>query len=65
MGLTMLLGVLRMPINLWEDTYIDKIQRQSRYIEAADLILNLSGQLEAANAEVSHLKKADTERHKK
>lgn len=35
---TMLLGVLRMPIQLWQDSELDKLQRHSRYIEAADRI---------------------------
>ena len=35
----MLFGVLRMPIDLWDDSSeLDKIQRHSRYIQAADKI---------------------------
>ena len=35
---TMLLGVLRMPVDLWTDSDLDKHQRYSRYLEAADRI---------------------------
>ena len=34
----MLLGVLRMPIDLWNDSALNKNQRHSRYIEAAERI---------------------------
>ena len=34
----MLLGVLRMPIHCWIGSEIDKRQRHSRYLEAADRI---------------------------
>jgi hypothetical protein len=35
---TTLLGVLRMPIGLWQDSPLDKIQRHSCYLQAADRI---------------------------
>ena len=35
---TMLLGVLRMPPELWDNGHIDTMQRHSRYLEAADKI---------------------------
>ena len=38
MSEVMLQGVLRMPINCWSDDELSKIQRHSRYIEAADRI---------------------------
>jgi len=41
----MLLGVLRMPINLWSDLPINKMQRHGRYIQAADEIVSLREQL--------------------
>jgi len=34
----MLLGVLRMPVDLWNNTPFDSIQRHGRYREAADRI---------------------------
>lgn len=35
----MLLGILRMPMDLWNDSsYLDKAQRQSNYFRAADKI---------------------------
>lgn len=34
----MLHGVLNMPIDLWGDDLIDKIQRHSRYVEASKII---------------------------
>jgi hypothetical protein len=48
MGMTMLLAVLRMPPELWDNGPIDQIQRHSRYVEAADLI----EKFEADNAEL-------------
>lgn len=35
---TMLLGVLRMPIECWMPTKIDDLQRYKRYLEAANRI---------------------------
>ena len=35
---TMLIGILRMTYDLWSDSAIDKVQRQSAYIQAADRI---------------------------
>lgn len=49
---TMLLGVLRMPASLWGDDHLDKIQRQNRYVQAADRI-------EADAAEIERLTKAN------
>ena len=44
MSETMLLGVLRMPIELWTDDIQDKCQRESRYYEAANKIETLEKQ---------------------
>lgn len=47
----MLHGVLNMPIELWRDDALDKIQRHSRYVEASRLIIELQDRLRAAEAE--------------
>lgn len=38
---TILLGVLRMPTELWDGSNIDQQQRHARYVEAADIIESL------------------------
>lgn len=38
MSEVMLHGVLNMPIEIWGDGHLDKIQRHSRYVEASELI---------------------------
>lgn len=43
----MLIGVLRMPVDLWSDTVIDKAMRHGRYTEAADKIEKMTDVLEA------------------
>jgi len=65
MSEVMLHGVLNMPIDIWSDDHLSKIQRHSRYVEASELIRNqdaeidqLRQQLEAAEAEVKRLKSA-------
>ena len=47
----MLLGVLRMRIDLWSDSAIDKIQRYGRYLQAANEIVSLREQLTKVTAE--------------
>jgi len=37
----MLHGVLNMPVELWGEDKLDKIQRHSLYVEASDRIKNL------------------------
>jgi len=34
----MLIGVLRLPMEAWDDSELFKVQRHARYIQAADLI---------------------------
>lgn len=43
---TMLLGVLRLPIEGWRDSEIDKMQRHARYLDAADRIESDRAKLE-------------------
>lgn len=44
----MLLGVLRMPPELWDESAIDVAQRHSRYLQAADEIVRLKKALSQA-----------------
>lgn len=50
MGRTMLLGVLRMPPELWTDDPLDRMQRHGRYREAADVIEAQDAELAAARS---------------
>lgn len=45
---TNLHGVLNMPIDIWSDEYLDKIQRHSRYVEASERIISLESKLAKA-----------------
>ena len=47
---TMLLGVLRMPPDLWADGPIDQQQRHERYLQAADKIEQLRAEVERLRA---------------
>jgi len=47
MGKTILFGLLRMPIDLWDEDELDKIQRHSIYNQAADLIEKLEAENKA------------------
>lgn len=47
MSEVMLLGILRLPPELWRDDPIDVAQRHARYVEAAEMIERLQGVLEA------------------
>jgi hypothetical protein len=38
MSREMLLAVLEMPMDQWDDSLLDKMQRHSRYVEAAKLL---------------------------
>ena len=65
MSEVMLHAVLNMPIDIWSDDHLSKIQRHSRYVEASELIRNqdaeidqLRQQLEAADAEIKRLESA-------
>jgi len=42
----MLHGVLNMPINMWKDSEIDKVQRHARYVEASNRIKQLEQELD-------------------
>lgn len=46
-------AVLRMPIAVWSTSDLDQFQRQSRYVEAADLIESLQAKLEAAERDAA------------
>ena len=63
MSLTMLIGVLRMPPELWDGSELDKFQRHSRYIEAADTIERMEAVLADKDALIKslyeHLKDKD------
>ena len=52
-----LLGVLRMPIECWNNSVIDQMQRHARYIEAAERIEASTKELEALRAENAELKR--------
>ena len=56
MGITMLIGVLKMPPELWGDTEWEKQQRYSYYLEAANLIEKMQ------NHHVSQLSKTEEKR---
>jgi len=47
---TMILGVLRMPPEIWSDEELDKRQRHARYLEAARLIVRMQDALEEIRA---------------
>lgn len=51
----MLMGVLRMPPEIWGDGEIDKSQRFSRYIEAADRINAQEREIELLKATIDNL----------
>lgn len=51
-----LLGVLRMPIECWNNSVIDQMQRRARYIEAADRIEASTKEIDALRAENAELK---------
>jgi len=38
MSNTMLIGILKMPPELWRDDELDKVQRHSSYVRAAEMI---------------------------
>ena len=53
----MLFGVLEMPESMWrDDDAFDRMQRRSRYVEAAQRILDQDAQLEAKDAEIAELR---------
>lgn len=56
MSEVMLMGVLRMPKEIWSDSEIDKYQRECRYNEAADLIESLQEENEKLQEENAELK---------
>ena len=53
----MLLGVLNMPAALWRDDPLDKLQRQSRYFQAATRIRSDADEITRLRAEVERLTK--------
>lgn len=50
----MLFGVLRMPPELWSGDPIDVTQRHSRYVQAADLIVELQAENAALRRACEH-----------
>ena len=59
MGSANLHGVLNMPIGVWGDDYVDKVQRAARYIEASKLIDKLES--ENADLRAQHAERVRTE----
>lgn len=55
----MLHGVLNMPIDIWQDDPLDKVQRHSRYLEASKLIVSQQEDIDDLRAA---LLKAEQER---
>ncbi len=55
MSEVMLHGVLNMPIEIWGDDHLDKIQRHSRYVEASKTILAVKAQRDELLAMVYEL----------
>ena len=57
MGLSMLLGILRLPKELWggPSDLPDQIQRHSSYLEAADLIERLLAQNDEKQVKIEFL----------
>jgi HAMP domain-containing protein len=45
----MLDAILRMPVECWSDTPLDKRQRHARCLEAADLIEDLTQEIKCSN----------------
>lgn len=58
MGDTMLIGVLRMPVEVWSDDPLDQHQRQGRYVQAAERIEADAARIAELEAEVERLRKA-------
>ncbi|CAH1590701.1 conserved hypothetical protein [Vibrio jasicida] len=52
MSRTMLLGVLRLPIDCWDNGPVDQMQRHERYVEAADLIEDLDSKVEQLESQL-------------
>ncbi len=46
MSEVMLHAVLNMPIDIWSDDHLSKIQRHSRYVEASELIRNQDSEID-------------------
>ena len=63
MGSANLHGVLNMPIGVWGDDYVDKVQRAARYIEASKLIDKLESENADLRAQLAEVRK-DSERYK-
>lgn len=55
MSETILLGVLRMPPNLWNNSPLDVAQRYSRYKQAADVIETLRAAIVKTLDDNAHL----------
>lgn len=61
MGDIMLFGVLEMPESMWEnDSPLDRAQRRSRYVQAAQRIRDQDEQLAAKDREIAELRARPT-----